>query len=206
NTKVYNYLLYEILSGEYELGEKVLINQLAEKYEVSTTPIREALSKLENEGVLIKHPYKSYEVRDFTFAEIEELYEARSILEIQAARLAARRITPAKIDKFQEILAAGKTYIEAEEFGKFNNNNADFHFYIFAASDNSYLMEMMQDIHKQIMLLTLKAFTTTERPRDSLQEHKQIFAGLVEGREEQVKGLMEKHLWKSLERLKEIRD
>ena len=92
NEQVYKILLYEIISGEYELGEKVLINQLTKKYDVSTTPIREALNKLKSEGLLIKDPYKSYRVKEFCVKEIEELYEARIVLETQAIKLATKRI------------------------------------------------------------------------------------------------------------------
>jgi len=202
--RIYHLLLYEILSGEYVLGERILINQLTQKYDVSTTPIREALSKLENDGLLIKEPYKSYSVKEFSIKEIEELYEARIILETEAIKLATKRINDEQKEEFQKILNDGLKYSQNKNYGKFNKNNAEFHFHIFKTSANNYLYNMMKSIYKQIMLLTFKSFSSTDRIKFSLKEHKEIFYYIKNNNKDQAIKLGKKHLNKSLNRVKKL--
>lgn len=204
NERIYKTLLYEILSGEFKSGDEILINKLTQRYEVSTTPIREALYKLKNEGILVKAPYKSYMVKKFSIKEIKNLYEARKILETQAIKLASRRIEEKEKKQFEEILNNGIAFIEDEDYGSFNKNNAKFHFYIFETSKNDYLFKMMDDIYKQIMLLTFKSFSITKRPEVSVEEHKEIYRNLVEGREKEAMNLMANHLDKSLSQITKV--
>jgi len=204
NKRVYKIILYEILSGEYESGDKVLIKNLTKKYDVSTTPIREALSKLKNEGILEKSPYKSYKVKGFSVNEIESLFEARIILETQAIKLASRRINKENKNKFQEILKNGAEFVKNKDSGGFNKNNAEFHFCIFETSKNKYLYDMMENLYKQIMLLTFRSFSNSERPKKSLEDHNKLYKYLIQGEEEKGIILVKEHLNRSMRKIKNV--
>ena len=130
-TKVYNVIMKEILSGQYQPGDKILIKDLSNKYNVSTTPIREALTKLENEGVLYKEPYKSYEIRKYSYEEVRKIYEERMIIETQVVKLATNKLNDIMDKKFQSILERSKKVIQKEKYEEFNECNSAFHFCIF---------------------------------------------------------------------------
>ena len=206
-TKVYNVIMKEILSGHFKPGDKVLIKNLSSKYNVSTTPIREALTKLENEGVLSKEPYKSYEIREYSYEEVRKIYEVRMIIETQVVKLATNRLNDIMDKKFQSILERSKKVIQEEKYEEFNECNSEFHFCIFETADNNYLLEMMQNINKQIMILNYQAFPEyneqkIERLKEALKEHQAIYDYIKEKNEEEASNLMKEHLLKSLSRFK----
>lgn len=204
-TKIYNKVSQEILNGKIKPGETIIIKDLTNKYNVSTTPIREALTILENEGVLIKEPYKSYQVKEFSLKEIEKIYEARIAIETQVVRLAARRINKQLENKFINILEKSKTTIEKNKFKQFNKYNSNFHFTIFEAGNNKYLFEMMNNINKQIILLNYQASyyleeLKEERLKRAYKEHKLVFEKIRDKNEEKAAKLLEEHLLSSLQR------
>lgn len=204
-TKVYNVIMKEILSGQFQPGDKILIKNLSGKYNVSTTPIREALTKLENEGVLSKEPYKSYEIREYSYEEIKKIYEARMIIEIQVVKLATKKLDKAMDKKFRNILARSNKVIQNEKYEEFNECNSEFHFCIFETADNDYLLEMMENINKQIMILNYQAFPEynpqkIERLKEALKEHQDIYDYIRNKNGEEASNLMKKHLLKSLKR------
>ncbi|MFW5981241.1 MAG: GntR family transcriptional regulator [bacterium] len=204
-TKVYNVIMKEILSGQFQPGDKILIKNLSGKYNVSTTPIREALTKLENEGVLSKEPYKSYEIREYSYEEIKKIYEARMIIEIQVVKLATKKLDKAMDKKFRNILARSNKVIQNEKYEEFNECNSEFHFCIFETADNDYLLEMMENINKQIMILNYQAFPEynpqkIERLKEALKEHQDIYDYIKNKNGEEASNLMKKHLLKSLKR------
>ena len=204
-TKVYNVIMKEILSGHFKPGDKVLIKNLSSKYNVSTTPIREALTKLENEGVLSKEPYKSYEIREYSNEEIKKIYEARMIMETQVVKLATNKLNNKMKKRFENILDRSHKVIQEEKYEEFNECNSAFHFCIFEAADNNYLLEMMQNMNKQIMILNYQAFPEyneqkIERLKKALKEHQAIYDYIKEKNAEEASNLMKEHLLKSLSR------
>src|SRR3954469_781295 len=92
-TRVYQALLHSIVTGQIEFGAPLRPDAIAEQLQVSTTPVREAIQRLEIDGVAIKLPYQGWFVREFTEGQIRELYEFRSGLEQLGVRLACERIT-----------------------------------------------------------------------------------------------------------------
>ncbi len=204
-TKVYNVIMQEILSGQYHPGDKILIKNLSDKYNVSTTPIREALTKLENEGVLSKEPYKSYEIREYSYEEVRKIYEARMIIETQVIKLAANKLNDIMDKKFESILERSNKVIQENNYEEFNKCNSTFHLCIFETADNDYLLEMMENINKQIMILNYQAFPeyneqTIDTLKEALKEHQAIYNYIKDKNEEEASNLMREHLLKSLSR------
>src|SRR5262249_61624984 len=102
----YDALRTMILSGEVRPGERLSERDLARRVRVSRTPLREALGRLERDGLAVSKPGLGYFATDFDPALVEELYEFREILEVQATRLAARRIGDAGISDLRGIMQA----------------------------------------------------------------------------------------------------
>ena len=204
-TKVYRLIMKEILLGQYHPGDKILIKDLSEKYNVSTTPIREALTKLENEGVLSKEPYKSYEIREYSYEEIKKIYEVRMIIETEVVKLATNKLNERMDKKFQSILEKSNQVIQEGKYEEFNECNSAFHFCIFETAKNDYLLEILENINKQIIILNYQAFPEynaqkIKRLGEALKEHQDIYEYIKNKNSEKASNLMKKHLLKSLKR------
>ncbi|MFW6016900.1 MAG: GntR family transcriptional regulator [bacterium] len=209
-TKVYNIIFKEILNGVFKPGDKILIKDLSKKYGVSTTPIREALSKLNNEGILNKEPYKSYEIKRYPNEEIEKIYQARIIIESQVAKLAAKKFDGSFANKFQEILSKSEQVINNKDYELFNQYNSEFHFTLFKVADNDYLFNMIKNINQHIIVLNHQAFLNASddykksRFSQALNEHKKIYDCLKHNDKSKIAEFIKEHLEASLSRFKNI--
>ena len=104
--RAYNYLESAILTGRLKPRERLIEQELAEQLKMSRTPIREALRRLEERGLVRILPRRGALVSDISSAEVENIYAVRSHLESLAARLAAAHITPEGIERVRELEAA----------------------------------------------------------------------------------------------------
>lgn len=95
--QVYDVVAARIFSGELPAGARLRIRDLAEEVGTSITPVREAIRQLVENGLAVSEPHRGARVRAFTTRELIDVYDARSVLEIQAVRRAAERITPAEL-------------------------------------------------------------------------------------------------------------
>lgn len=102
--KAYSKLLRQILSGKLRSGEKLREQKLCSEFDVSRTPLREALMRLVQDGLVEKVPRYGCQVREFSPQQITELFECRSVLEPAALRLAAQYIDRAALDSVLAVL------------------------------------------------------------------------------------------------------
>src|SRR5205807_1052722 len=108
-TKTWGQVAYDalrtmVLSGEVRPGERLGERELARRIQVSRTPLREALGRLERDGLAVSKPGLGYFAMEFDPKVVEELYEFREILEVPACRLAARRIGDGGVRALQDIM------------------------------------------------------------------------------------------------------
>ena len=143
--KIYARLRADILCCELEPGRDLSEAELAERFDVSKTPVREALASLRSEGFVRTFPRRGYQVTPITFGDMNELFELRMILEAGAAELACRRITDAELGRLEAL--AGIAYDRAERgsLKRFIEANRDFHRAIARASRNRRLFEQLAD-------------------------------------------------------------
>jgi len=142
---------YEIVKGEIitcvlEPGQQIVQSQLAERYHIGLTPIREALQRLAQEGFVQPIPRFGYIVSPITLSDVREIYELRSIVESAAARLAAVRGLQEKLHKI--LASADFTYVykERQSYTDFLAHNADFHRSIAVAARNQRLVDLVSKL------------------------------------------------------------
>lgn len=141
--EIYKRIKNDILNFEIKDGEFITLSELSQKYEVSKTPVRDALGALEIEGYLKSLPRKGYLIKPVTQKSIREAFEMRMIFEIGAAKLAV------KISDDQElksILKLAEQFPEGgivgrDELNSFNRINNEFHMSIIKAAHNSMIIE-----------------------------------------------------------------
>ncbi len=141
--RVYGMLRTEILTCVLEPGTEVSEAELAERFDVSKTPVREALASLRSEGLVRTFPRRGYQVVPVTFGDMNELFDLRTILEAGAAELACERITDVEIDNLDRL--AGVVYDRSEQpsLKRFIQANKDFHGAIAKASGNERLYQLL---------------------------------------------------------------
>jgi DNA-binding GntR family transcriptional regulator len=137
--EVYDDIRQEIVGGDSLPGDLLKERELAAKYGVSKTPVREALSLLEQHGLVKAVPRAGYMVTQLTIRDVQEVYQLRLALEAMAARLAAERITDEELRELERV-ASPSTADEAVVF------NHQFHLEVARASGNSRLAEMVEHL------------------------------------------------------------
>ena len=171
---VFQTLRNAILKGELKPGERLMEIQLAQKLGVSRTPVREALRKLELEGLVIMIPRRGAIVADITIQDLNDVLEVRLGLEELAVRFACERITD------EEIKALG---LAVKEFEKKMSNNelsaqaeADvkFHEIIYGATHNRRLIQIINNIREQMYRYRIEYLKDVESRKTLVKEHYEI--------------------------------
>ncbi len=186
-----------ILSGRFQPGQRLLERELVEQMGVSRTPIREALRKLELEGLVTTVPYKGPIVTLPTLKDARDLYEARAALEGQAVALFTQRADDAAVARLSEHLeraAAGAARGSIREV--LNANNA-FHDEIAAGCGNPLLRSMLANLRDRIVLLRVESLSYPGRPPHSIAEHRAIVRRIARRDAQGAKRLNEGHIMRA---------
>ena len=163
-----------ISSGALKPGEKVAEPELAERFGISRTPIREAFRQLESEGYLTVIPRKGAVVVSFSTKEVEEFYAIKSILEGYAANLACRNLSEKEIDKLTAINEKLRQLAEGDDIKHFFKIHNDFHELFRKAADNSKLDELISSLVGKFQRLRYASLSKPGRMKISVQEHNKI--------------------------------
>ncbi len=141
--RVYQLLRAEILTCSLEPGQEISEAELAARFAVSKTPVREALATLRLEGLVRTFPRRGYQVVPMTFGDLNELFDLRMILEAGAAELACQRISDAELDALQKLAEVVYDRAEQPSLKRFIQANRDFHVAIAKASGNERLFAIL---------------------------------------------------------------
>ena len=163
-----------IISGAMTAGSKVSEPELAERYGISRTPIREAFRQLESEGYLTVIPRKGAVVSSFSQKDVEEFYAIKSILEGYAARRACANLTEREIARLEAINERLQEMADQENVKQFFKIHGDFHDLFIKAADNEKLREMITGLVTRFQRLRLMSISLPGRMIISVQEHRKI--------------------------------
>ena len=171
---VFNTLRQAILRGELKPGERLMEIQLANKLGVSRTPIREAIRKLELEGLVLMIPRRGTEVAEITEQSLCAVLEVRGALEELAVKLACQKITDEEIaelrvaeKEFEMALKTGDVTVYAEA-------DVNFHDIIYRATDNQRLIQLLFNLREQMYRYRVEYLKREEAHGTLLAEHKKI--------------------------------
>ena len=172
---VFNTLRQAILRGELKPGERLMEIQLANKLGVSRTPIREAIRKLELEGLVLMIPRKGAEVADITEKSLRDVLEVRKALEELAVQLACEKITQEELEElekagenFKKVLNRSKDITEVAEA------DGRFHDVIYMATDNQKLIHLLNKLREQMYRYRVEYLKNPDVHEQLTQEHEEI--------------------------------
>lgn len=163
-----------ILKGTLKAGERVSEPDLAERYGISRTPIREAFRQLESEGYLTVVPRKGAVVTSLSERDVEEFYSIKSILEGYAARLAAVKLTVKELQRLETINERLGRLATAGDVKSFFRIHNEFHELFIKASGNEKLLELIQQLLKKFDRLRVASLSLPGRMEISVKEHEKI--------------------------------
>jgi DNA-binding GntR family transcriptional regulator len=163
-----------IVSGSLRAGSRVSEPELAERYGISRTPIREAFRQLESEGYLTVVPRRGAIVSEFTPKDIEEFYAIKSIMEGYAARRACENLTAKDLDRLQAINDKLAELAEAGDIKHFFKIHSDFHEMFIKAANNDKLHELIAGLVTKFQRLRFTSLSLPGRMAVSVQEHEKI--------------------------------
>lgn len=166
------YLLLEAIDqGEFRPGDRLVESDLAERFGVSRTPIREALQRLETQSVLARDG-RSLVVSSLDHDQLGELYIVRAELEGLAARLAAQHAAPEEVRVLWEMIRKDHDLLDRPEL--LARANKRFHRQIHLASHNRYLVQQLEMVHRSMALMSNTTLAVEGRGPKSLEEHEAV--------------------------------
>jgi DNA-binding GntR family transcriptional regulator len=199
--RVYRALLNRIVTGQIEPGTQLRPDVIARQLEVSTTPVREAMHRLESDGLAVKIAYQGWFVREFTSEQIQELYEVRATLECLGVRLACERITEAEIDWLRTHQSVGEATLAAGDMEAYRIYNQDLHAAILKAARNSYLSSVMGQLRLQNEMLMVKTSRIAGRSLRAFEEHGRVIELIAHRQVKAAEQLMQTHILDALKDL-----
>ncbi len=169
-----------ILKGSLKPGERVSEPELAERFGISRTPIREAFRQLESEGYLQVIPRKGAVVASLSERDIEEFYAIKILLEGFAAKMAAEKMTAKDIEKLESINERLAQIAKDGDVKNFFRVHNEFHEVFIKAAGNEKLYEMINQLVMRFKRLRLASLSQPGRMEVSVEEHRNMIAAFKE--------------------------
>ncbi len=199
---VYCDLKKKILSEKLLPGVRVSEKELAEKFGMSRTPVREALVKLSEQGLIQPHTGRGFIVRKFSLKEIEDLYTLREGLEVLAIRLAIPRIGAQKILRLKTLIDASPALIEEYDLAQFNQIDSQFHESIIAYSENEPLIKTCSTLLMQIKLIRRYDHVSPKSIMETYNQHLEILNFIMDRDITNACQTISNHILNSLETIR----
>lgn len=178
STEVYEQLRQAIVEGSIRPNERLIETDLAERLDVSRTPVRESMLRLAGDGLIVTHR-RGWVVREHSADEIREVFEVRAALEGFAARLAAQRATD---EELAVIAAIHRNYIDSVQGsprGHLVEHNDDFHNAVIAAARNQLLAERIHANNQYYFMHRIAGYLSDEEVRASIEGHEELVQALA---------------------------
>lgn len=195
----YESIKEQILLCRIRPGEKINIDQYSETLGVSTTPVREALSKLQQEGLVQYVPRTGWKISRISKQEFRKLQELKSLLEITLAERALPFIKPRDIPQMtllnNQMRELFKSYTDGKpDLEKILSANDRFHMYIFKFYDNDIMIEILQQTWNNLRYARLIWISSEEFHNNFYEEHNEIIDAIRKNDGKALRAAVEKHL------------
>jgi len=192
---IFNTLREAIIVGELKPGERLMEVQLAEKMGVSRTPVREAIRKLELEGLVNMIPRKGAHVADLSVKDIIDVLEVRAALDGLATALAAEKITEQELKDLNNVQMQFINYVDKDNIQGAIKKDVEFHDIIYRCSRNDKLLQISSNLREQVQRFRVIYIKDYGNMRGIINEHAEIYEALVERDPEAARKAAQKHIY-----------
>ena len=178
---VYEELRTLILTGKIKPGTRMMEIELAEDMGVSRTPIREAIRKLEKEGLVVIEPRKGAYASEVSIKDMEDILEVRANLEGLAAYLAAERMSEEEKKELRETGERFRQAVADGDMAEMISNDTKFHHMIVESCRNNHLIHMVEQLQELVLRFRYIYYKDFKRAEEMIPEHKRILEEIVSG-------------------------
>ena len=192
----------QIIFGRLRPRERLIEDELSERYRASRHLVRSAFAELESMGLVTRRPNKGAIVRDFSVEEVEQIYEMRAILQSEAARRIPLPLPKALLERIERIHAQFTEATHQQELQRVCTLNNEFHRAIFAACGNRCLAEMIDRLWIETLGIRCYALGDPQTLARSLDEHGEILDALRAGDRNRLTKSVVDHIWPAMEAYK----
>ena len=189
-SRISRVLADRIVRGELSPGARLRQDHIAEEFQTSHVPVREAFRRLEAQGLAISEPRRGVRVASFDLTEVREVAEMRAVLEVLALRHAARHLTPAILDEAEEAAREGDA---AADVHAWEEANRRFHRLILTPCGMKRLLASIDDLHAASARFLFSAWQSGWEKRTD-HDHRAILSALRQGRSEEAAAILQKHV------------
>lgn len=193
---VYEQLKMEILTGKITPGTRMMEVDLAEDMGVSRTPIREAIRKLEKEGLVVIEPRRGAYVSDISFKDMVDTLVVREDLEALAASLAAERITPEEVEELTDLTNDYSDAIAEGDMEKIIQFDEAFHRRIVSLTGNQTLIQLCETVQELALRFRYLYYEHFSQYENMPVEHKDIIDAIRSGDKETARSVSDAHVRK----------
>lgn len=191
---VFNTLRKAILRGDLKPNERLMELPLAKKLGVSRTPVREAIRKLELEGLVVMYPRRGAKVAQITVKSIRDVLEIRRVLEVLAVTKACKNITQEGIMQLRTALKQFKDVINSEDLTKVAEADVKFHDTIYNATNNPKLIGILNNLREQMYRYRMEYIKDKTSHIMLVKEHEELVNAIVNRDVKNATKIAEKHI------------
>jgi DNA-binding GntR family transcriptional regulator len=195
-----------VFDGQLQPGQWVDEMALARQWQISRTPLREALKVLAAEGLVQLTPRRGCTVTNLSEADADDLFPIMAMLEGRCAYEAVQRASDADIAELKRLHAELERHAAAHDVDGYYHGNHVFHSRLQALADNRWLDRVTGDLRRFIRLLRGRQLNRPGRIDDSIEEHRRLIAAIEARDAERAQALMHDHLLAQLDALRALRE
>lgn len=191
--QAYRSILEAIQTGTLRPGTRMREVELAKSLGISRTPVREALGRLMSEGLAVNDPVRGMIIAELDYANVNELYAMREVLEGTAARFAAQHASEAEITILLELIERERQLDGASAMDMVNHNRV-FHDTLYRAAHNRYLVKTLSTLRETMALLGRTTLANQGRSAQAVEEHLAIVAAIRDRAPEAAEAAARHHI------------
>lgn len=191
---VFNTLRQAILTGELKPGERLMEIHLANRLGVSRTPIREAIRKLELEGLVTMIPRRGAEVAQITEKSMNDVLEVRRAMDALCVELACERISPEELDSLKRACEGFEQAVKTKDVKKIAQADVALHDIIVKATGNQRLVQLVNNLSEQMYRYRFEYIKDTSQHSRLIEEHRIIYESIVKKDKETASQAAKMHI------------
>jgi DNA-binding GntR family transcriptional regulator len=197
-SQVYEALKQRILNFHLSPGVKISDKEVAHGMGLSRTPVREALSRLAEQGLVESRPNRGFTVKVFSRKEVEDHYMLRESLESLAVTLTSQRLDKERIKILRDLVEGYPTLMKSQNLARFNDADEQFHDLIALYSGNSALYEALRNLQGKIRIIRRYDHIRSTSFQETYDEHRQILNHMIKGDVAKARKAMSDHILTSM--------
>ena len=191
----------QIITGKFQPNQQIKEEERASKFDISRPPVREAFSRMEAEGLVVKRPRRGVFVTEPTMEDVQEIYRLKAAMYELSTELAMPLMRENDVSELNQLIQTMNEYVQQNNFDilGYQSVHIQFHRKIMFMAGNKRLMAFVENLHNQVCRFSYKALQFREHIQDSMVYHNDIFRAIQAGEQQRACQLTREHVLEALD-------